>query len=125
VTRDVVGITATPDGKGYWEVTSTGHVYNFGDTPAVAPAGTPEPLPFPVTWTVMVPPGPRVLPELGSFEPARVSVIRYGVTDVWVLPETVAAEAGWRDGATTTTATSAVQMVTERTTKPIRRTCPL
>ena len=29
----VVGIAATPDGKGYWQVASDGGVFNFGDAP--------------------------------------------------------------------------------------------
>jgi len=31
VAAPVVGIAATPDGKGYWEVTSTGQMLAFGD----------------------------------------------------------------------------------------------
>jgi hypothetical protein len=30
LTNPVVGITATPDGKGYWEVASDGGVFSFG-----------------------------------------------------------------------------------------------
>lgn len=30
-TAPVVGMASTPDGKGYWEVSSDGNVYNFGD----------------------------------------------------------------------------------------------
>src|ERR1700688_3335249 len=44
------------------------------ETPAI---GTP---PAPVTWTVRVPAGPSVLPALGCPLPARVSVIRAGVS---------------------------------------------
>jgi len=29
--QPVVGIAATPDGKGYWEVASDGGVFSFGD----------------------------------------------------------------------------------------------
>jgi hypothetical protein len=31
--RSIVGMTATPDGKGYWLVDSSGRVYNYGDAP--------------------------------------------------------------------------------------------
>jgi hypothetical protein len=29
--RPVVGMAATPDGKGYWEVASDGGIFSFGD----------------------------------------------------------------------------------------------
>jgi hypothetical protein len=29
--KPVVGITSTPDGKGYWEVAADGGVFSFGD----------------------------------------------------------------------------------------------
>jgi hypothetical protein len=29
--KPIVGITATPDGKGYWLVASDGGVFSFGD----------------------------------------------------------------------------------------------
>jgi hypothetical protein len=29
--RPVVGITSTPDGKGYWEVAADGGIFSFGD----------------------------------------------------------------------------------------------
>jgi hypothetical protein len=29
--QPVVGIAATPDGKGYWEVASDGGIFSFGD----------------------------------------------------------------------------------------------
>jgi hypothetical protein len=33
--QDIVGMAATPDGQGYWEVSTTGRVFTFGDaTPA-------------------------------------------------------------------------------------------
>jgi hypothetical protein len=31
LTRPVVGIAATPDGGGYWEVASDGGIFAFGD----------------------------------------------------------------------------------------------
>jgi hypothetical protein len=31
LTKPVVGIAATPDGGGYWEVASDGGVFSFGD----------------------------------------------------------------------------------------------
>jgi hypothetical protein len=39
-TTTVTGMSATPDGHGYWVVTTSGHVYGFGDA-AAGPAFTP------------------------------------------------------------------------------------
>jgi hypothetical protein len=36
VMHSVVGIAPTPSGHGYWLATTTGAVFAFGDTPAIA-----------------------------------------------------------------------------------------
>ena len=37
--RPMVGIAATPDGKGYWEVASDGGIFSFGDAPFAGSVG--------------------------------------------------------------------------------------
>ncbi len=39
VSAPIVGLTATPDGKGYWETGADGAVYAFGDAPKFGIAG--------------------------------------------------------------------------------------
>ena len=39
--QDIVGMAATPDGLGYWEVSTTGRVFSFGDADA-RPATSPR-----------------------------------------------------------------------------------
>jgi hypothetical protein len=34
-----VGIAATPDGRGYWEVAADGGVFSFGDAPFLGSMG--------------------------------------------------------------------------------------
>ena len=38
--KPVVGMAATPDGKGYWEVASDGGVFSFGDASYGSMGGT-------------------------------------------------------------------------------------
>ena len=38
----VPGMAPTPDGKGYWMVDSAGHVYHYGDAPALATGLSPN-----------------------------------------------------------------------------------